>query len=215
MQQTKKGRGCLFYGCLVGIVLLFAIVLIAILGLHFAKGLVNQFTDTQPLPLPEIKMTAQEAAQLQNRIESFRKAVEADQPAGPLILTADDVNQCIATDTNLAVLKGRLYVTIEGSRVNAQLSIPAEELGLDSLRGRYINAIGTFTISLTNGLLQVTAESFSGRNKPLPEYIMRQIRGRNLAEKFNSDAQAKTAFGHLESVQVQDGKIIITPKKSR
>jgi hypothetical protein len=215
MQQTKKGRGCLFYGLMVAGILLLAILLLAFLGWRYARGLVNQFTDAQPMPLPEIKLTATEANRLQNRIESFRKAVEADKPIEPLILTADEINACIATDTNLAALKGHLYVTIEDSRINAQLSIPAEDLGLVSLRGRYINAKGTFAVSLTNGLLQVAAESFSGKDKPLPESIMRNIRGRNLAEKWNSDAQARNAFSQLESVQVQDGEIIITPKNNR
>jgi hypothetical protein len=215
MQQTKKGRGCLFFGCLVAGILLFAIILVAFLGWRYARGLVNQFTDAQPLPLPEIKLAADEATQLRNRIESFRKAVEEDKPTEPLVLTADEINGCIATDPNLAALKGHLHVTIEDSRINAQLSVPAEDLGLDSLRGRYINATGTFAISLTNGSLQVTSESLSGKGKPLPEYIMRQIRGRNLAEKFNSDAQAKAALRQLDSIQVQDGKIIITPKKTR
>ena len=215
MQQTKIGRGCLFYGFMVAGILLFAIILMAFLGWRYARGLVNQFTDAQPMPLPEIKLAANETTRLQNRIGLFRKAVEEDTPTEPLTLTTDEVNECIATDPNLAALKGHLYVQIEGSRINAQLSIPAEDLGLNSLRGRYINAKGTFAISLTNGLLQVTAESFSGKDKPLPEYVMRQIRGRNLAEKFNGDAQARNAFSQLENVQVQDGKIIITPKKSR
>ena len=205
----------MYYGGIVGGILLFVIILVAFLGWHYTKGLVNQFTDTQPMPLPEIKLATEEVNRLQNRIESFRKAVEEDKPIEPLVLTVDEVNECIAMDPNLMALKGRLYVTVEGSRVNAQLSIPAEDLGLDSLRGRYINATVTLAVSLTNGSLQIMAESLSGKDKPLPEIIMRHIRGRNLAEKWNSDAQARGVFSQLESVQVQDGKIIITPKGSR
>jgi len=215
MEQIKKsGRGCLFYSGLFGGILLFVIALVGFLGWHYINGLANQFTDKNPMPLPEVKLVAEDASRLQSRIETFRQAIEEDKLTRPLILTADEVNSCIATDPYLQALKGHVYITIDGSRINTQLSIPAEELGLDMLRGRYVNATGEFSISLTNGLLRVVMKSLSAKNKPLPRSIMGRIQGYNLAESWNSDPQSKATFSRLESVQVEDGKIIFLPKKS-
>lgn len=211
-EQEKKRRGCFFYGGITAVILLAIVIIAGIVGVKVAKKIVADFTDTEPLPMPRVEMSSAEISSLQARAEKFRDDVQQRRSVGPLELTADEVNALIANDPDLAALKNRLYLSFEGGQVKAQFSVPANEIGLEPLRGKYINATGTFKFSFHDGQLFVTAETISAKGKPLAETFMRAIRGQNLAEKFNSDQKVQAALSKLESIEVKDGKLVITPK---
>ena len=46
---AKPRRGCFFYGCITGLVLLVLVLGALMVGLHYVKKIVNQFTDSQPM----------------------------------------------------------------------------------------------------------------------------------------------------------------------
>jgi len=87
----------------------------------------------------------------------------------PLTLTSDEINALIATDPDLQPLKGKLYVTLENEHIKGQLSVSMDEAGLPMFRGRYLNGSGTFSLSLRNGILRLTAQEIAVKGKPLPE----------------------------------------------
>src|SRR4051794_1608508 len=112
--QPRARRGCLFYGCMLGLVMLLLIVIAGLIGVRHLKKMFNEFTDTAPLPMPTVEMPAAELDQLRQRVDNFRDSVRAKQPTEPLVLTADEINALIATNPDLQPLKGKLFVTIEG-----------------------------------------------------------------------------------------------------
>jgi hypothetical protein len=211
--QPKPRKGCLFYGGLIGVMLLLVVLLGGYLGLRYAKGLVNQLTDTKPVQLPTAQLPDTQLFQLHDRVDTFREVVRDGDPTPPLELSADELNTLIGTDPALVALKHHLYVSIAGSELRAQISFPAEDLGLDALSGRFINATGVFTVGLTNNELRINAESLVVRGKPVPRNIMRQIAAQNLAAKFNEDPKATTGLKKLQAIEVKDGKLVIVPKK--
>src|ERR1041384_7401970 len=160
-EQEKRPRGCLFYGCLTGIVCLVAILVAFLLGLHQLKKMLTEFTDTSPAPLPATQMSRAEIDKVQDRVNAFRDAVRAGHPAEPLALTGDELNALIATNPDLRPLKGKLYVGIEGGVLKAQVSLALGELGLRVFRGRYLNGTGSLVVSLQNGALLVTPENLT------------------------------------------------------
>jgi hypothetical protein len=210
--QQKRRKGCLFYGGITGALLVLVLLLGGYLGLRYAKGLVNQLTDTKPVPLPTVQLPEEQLFQLRDRVDTFRQAVRDGEITEPLELSSDELNALIETDPALVALKHRLYVSINGNQLGAQISFPAEDLGLDALSGRFINAVGVFTIGLTNNELRINAESLIARGKPVPRNIMRQIAAQNLATKFNEDPKAGAGLRKLESIEVKDGKLVIVPK---
>jgi hypothetical protein len=214
-QPKKSGHGCFFYGAIVAGVLLLMVVLTGYFGYRYAKNKINEFTDTQPMTLPVVQISEADLQRLQERINSFSKAVDEGKPVEAFSITADEVNALIATDPDLAALKGRIYVSFENDEVKAQVSLPADQVGLSPLRGRYINAAGTFGVSLHEGLLQVNVESLSAKGKPIPENILRHIRigAQTMVLQWTEDPKIKTALGKLQEIQVKDGKLIITPKR--
>lgn len=208
----KRRRGCLFYGCLSGTVCLLAILIAFLLGLYQLKRMLNFYTDTHAVSLPSVQLSAAEMDLLKRRIENFQDAVRTGRPTEPLSLSADEINALIASDPNLARVKGRVYVTIEGNRLKGQVSLPLDELGLPIFRNRYLNGTGVFAVGLHRGDLLVTTDSLVVKNKPLPAVYMDRIRSENLAANLSSNPRASVALNHLQDVRIRDGKLILVPK---
>src|SRR5579864_1267415 len=209
--EQRPRRGCLFFAGLAAVVLI--VVLLGVyLGFRYAKGIVNQLTDTNPMPLPSVHLPPAQMFQLHDRVATFQDAVRDDEPTGPLELSADELNALIETDPAFAALKNHIYVSIDGSQLRAQVSFPAEDLGLDALRGRYVNATGVFDATLTNDQLRITAESLTAKGKPVPRHVMRRIAAQNLAAKFNEDPRAGAGLKKIQSIEIKNGKLIITPR---
>lgn len=211
--QQKRKRGCLFYGGITGAVLLFVLLLGALVGINYARGIINRLTDKQPMQLPTVHLPDAQMFQLHDRVDTFRDSVRDGDATAPLELSPDELNALIETDPAMALLKNHLFVAITNSELHAQVSFPAEDLGMVRLRGRFINANGIFNIGLTNGQLQITAVSLWVKGRPLPRNIMREIARENLADRFNADPRAAAGMKHLQAVDVKDGKLVIVPKK--
>jgi hypothetical protein len=211
----KKGRGCLFYGCLGGLVMLLIIVIAGLIGLRYAKKMVTDFTDSAPTPIPAVKLTPAEIEQLRKRIEDFRQAVRASRPAEPLALSADEINALIATDSDLEPFKDKIYVTIEGEQLKGRLSVSMADIGLPAFRGRYLNGAGTLKLAVHNGLLFLTAQTLEVKGKPVPEVYMQKVRMQNLAQNLNSDPRASAALDRIQDIQIKDGKVVIISKDTK
>jgi len=211
-QPTKTGRGCLFYGGIAATVLILLIIAGAIVGLRQAKKMLGDFTDSAPRALPTVDVSPEQTAELRKRVENFRNDVRAARSPAPLSLSADEINKLIATDPDLAPLKGTLYVAaIEGDHIKVQISAPLDQLGLPIFRGRYLNGDGTFTISLRGGLLYLKALEIFVRGKPIPENYMQVIHGQNLAKPLNENPRVSVALDKLKSIELKDGKLVIIP----
>jgi hypothetical protein len=206
-------RGCLFWG-VVSVALLAAVVLFgAYLGLQYAKRLVIQLTDTQPMQLPSVHLSDAQMFQLHDRVNSFSDDIRDGANVAPLALSSDEVNALIETDPGLAALKDHVYVAFGTNQLNGQISFLAEDLGLDALRGRYVNANGVFNVGMTNDQLVITAETLTVKGKPVPRHIMKQIGAQNLATRFDQDPRTAAGLKKLQTIEIKDSKLVIVPKK--
>jgi hypothetical protein len=210
MQPLPKQRGCFFYGCIIASILavLFAILLavIGFLGYRLFNQLIDQYTSTTPQSLPKVEMPAEQVTTLKERVEAFRKAVEAGTPTEPLVLTSDDLNALIDDNPEL---KGVIYVKIEKDEVKGQISLPLDKFNVGMVRGRYLNGEADFKASLSDGVLIVTIESVEVNGKQLPEDFMKELRKQNVAKDAYKDEKASKMIRKLESLEVKDGKIIL------
>ena len=185
----------------------------AYFGLRYAHSLVEQLTDKDPVQLPTSQLPEAQMFQLKDRVDTFRDAVKSGEATEPLELTGDELNALIATDPAFASLKNHLYVAIIGNELHAQISFKAEDIGLDRLRGRWVNADGVFDVRLAENELRIMALSLMVRGKPVPRNIMREVARENLADKFNQDPRAAAGLKKLQAIEVKDGKLVITAKK--
>ena len=208
----KPRRGCLFYGCLTCLVCFIAILLAGLIGLHQLKKMLYEYTDDQPMPLPQVQVSPAEAQEIRNRVDSFRDAVQTGRSTAPLELTADQINALLATDPDLKDVRGKIFVSIEGDRLKGQVSVPFTDLGLDRFRGRYLNGTSTFAVHFQNGFLDVRADEIVVKGKPLPKTYMDAIHKQNLAAGANENPRSSAGLNHLQSIEVKEGKLILMPR---
>jgi hypothetical protein len=210
---VKPRRGCFFYGCITGVVLLVIVLGALMVGLHYVRKMVNQFTDSQAMELPTVQMPQEEIDKVKQRFEAFQKAVRDQRPTEPLVLTADDINALIASEPKRQDLKGKLYVGFAGDQIKGEVSVPLREIGLGMFKGRYLNGSATFNLSFTNGTLWVAPQTIIVKGKPVPEMYMQEIRKQNLAASLANEPAAVAVLQGLQEIQVKEGKLVVVPKE--
>lgn len=212
-QAAKPRRGCFFYGCITGLVLLLIVLGALMVGLHYVRKMVNHYTDAQPMELPTVQMSQSDIAKLKQRFDAFEQAVREGHPTEPLTLTADDINELIASGPKQDALKGKFYVSLEGDKLKGEVSVPLRDMGLTMFKGRYFNGSGTFNLSFQNGALSVTPQTIIVKGKPVPEEYMQEIRKENLATSLTNQPKAVAVLQGLEGIQIKDGKLVLVPKE--
>ena len=212
-EPAKARRGCLFYVGLTGAFLLIAVLVATLLGLHMARKLYNQFTDTRPMPMPAVQLSRAQIDAVQRRVDAFRESVRGFRTTPPLTLSAQDLNALIQSDPDFEPMKGKLYVkSIQNGLVTALISLPMEQAGLPMFKGRYLNATATLSLSLKNGILRLTAQSVSAKGRPLPQVYLDRVRQQNLAHQLNSYPRVSVALDRLQSIEVKDSQVVVVPK---
>ena len=214
-QPPKPRRGCLFYGCITGVVLLVIVLGALMIGLHYVKTLVNRYTDTKPVELPTVQVSQAEAAQMKERFEAFQQAVREQRATKPLVLSADDINALITSGGEQQAWKGKVYVSLDGDQLKGELSVPLQDVGLSAFAGRYLNGSATFNLSFRDGRLSITPQTILAKGQPIPDVFMQQIRKQNLAIALTNDPSVATVLKGLEQIQVKEGKLVIEPKEKQ
>jgi hypothetical protein len=209
---APKRRGCLFYGCLGGLVILLAIAIGGLLTLRYAKKIVSDLTDQAAEPLPQVTVSPERLKEIRKKVDDFRDAVKAGKTVEPLSLDSEELNALIQSDPDLQSLKGKVYVSIEGNQLKGRVSVPLEQINAQFFKGRYLNGTGTFNLSFRNGALKLFPDSIIVKGKPVGEDIMSKFRTQNFAKGINQDPRASVALEHIESITVADNQLIITPK---
>ncbi len=211
-QAPKPSRGCFFYGCIVGVVLLLIVLGALLVGLHYVRQVVIRFTDNKPMELPTLQMSKVEIEQAKQRFEAFQQEVREQRATKPLVLTADDINALIASGSEPQALKGKLYVSLEGDQVKGEVSLPLKEVGLSIFKDRYLNGTATFNLGFRDGVLVVTPRTLLVKGTPVPEVYLQEIRKQNFAAALTNDPTAAAVLKGLQDIQVKEGKVMIVPK---
>ena len=124
-------------------------------------------------------------------------------------LTADEINVLLRDYPGPGQNSQWVRVDIVDDILRAEVSLPLEQVGLGD---RYLNGAGELIASLNNGQLNVIINSFEVDGQPLPGQALAVMRNLNLAQNFTQDPSAKQALDLIDTIEVRDGKLIITPK---
>ncbi len=214
VQEPERPRGCFFYGCITALVLLALVVVGLLVALGILRGIRNRFTDTKPVPLPTVAVTAAQLAQLRHRVAEFEDSVRLHRPTPPLTLTGDELDALLQSSPEASAFKNQIYVSIQGDKLKGQVSIPLDRggQGFPFLHGRYLNGTGTFSISLHDGVLNVHMQDLEVNGQPLPSAFMERIRGQNLARDAANNPRTVLALDQIKQIDIKDGKVVVVPK---
>lgn len=211
-EQTKQRRGCLFYGCIVGAVLMALALAGALVGYRYAKRMVTDFTEPAPMALPAVQLASAELDKLQLRVEQFKDAVkQGDSVPPPLTLNSTEINALIATDPDMSAFKHKVFITLTNGQAKGLLSIPMEQVGLPMFKGRFLNGEGVFAITFNKGTLFINTMKLTVKGKVVPAPYMDKIRQKNLADSLNQDPRGKAALSKLKEIQIKEDKLLFTP----
>lgn len=215
--EPPRQRGCLFYGCIIAIVLsllfMIAVGVIAFLLYRWIGTMVDEYTATAPRALPTVAMPAEERATLKERVEAFKAAVKERRQTPPLILTSDELNALIEDNPDL---RGKVYVAIERDKLKGQVSLPLSEIPSFGLtRGRYLNGEAEFNVRLEDGEPFVTIGYLEVNGKRPSDEFMKGLKGQNLLRNIQTDPETTRTIRGLDSVEVKDGKLVITARERR
>jgi hypothetical protein len=209
----SKPKGCFFYGCLSLAILGLVMALFLAVGFYFAKRTVNTmvttYTDAAPVQLENAAYSRAQMEILQKRIGGFRQALDKGEGNLELVLTAEDLNALIAENPDL---KGRVLVSIDDDQVKGDVSIPLKDFGPVKLQGRHLNGSATFRVQLVNGILDVRLDQVKVKDKPLPTFILSELKKHNLAQEAQTSPEFSEVVERLDSLEVTGGKVIITSK---
>jgi hypothetical protein len=208
---APKRRGCLFWGGIIAGTLLLFMVLLGVGGFYYVKHLINEYTDTKPLAMPAVQLSDAEVKILRDRVDSFDRDVKVGKLVEPLILTADEINALIAKN-NKSSSPVLFYFNFNDDRVQAQLSMPLDGIGLRILRGRYFNGSGDFLVSLRGGRLWANVQSLSIKGRQVPDRFMQGIRMQNFADAWTNNADFNSAVAKLKEIKIENGKLSVVPK---
>jgi hypothetical protein len=199
-----KKRGCLFWGCIISLILIVCIGGCITIGLYSVVRVAKNFTSEKPQPLPEYKPRPGEVEEVQKRIQKFREGAE-DQPA-ELILTADDLNALASRSPDLKEIKGKGYIRIEGDKIYLDLSIPLE--GVPFLSDRYLNATVHLEPAIVGGRPWLSIGEATANGQPIPQEFMEGLRQKNILSKLE-DPKILDFARTAKTVEVKDGKIVL------
>jgi hypothetical protein len=208
----RKGFGCLGRGCL--ILLVFGIVLVIACfsgmywGLHRHSALFygnywlakTHSIAEAPTSVPEFNGSDQQIQRVRDRWQDFEQKTRAGQ-AAEIELSADDINALIATTEEL---RGKIYVSIEGTQLRLQTSLPIGEfLGRP---GHFFN--GDVLIELEGTELpdnpRFSRLSINGEQVPT-DLLDWKYRSRHLREYL---ADQRNAYD-IGTIEIRDGKVIV------
>jgi hypothetical protein len=200
-----RRRGCLFYGCLTGIVCMVAILVAALIGLHFVRKVFLDYTDTAPMVLPATGLSSAQTAEIRQRCHQFVEELNAGKSVEPLALAGTEINALIASaNSGQNPLSEHARLSIDNDRLKGDVSIP--------VRGRYLNGTGTFAVSLQNGLLNLNVQTLTVKGKPLPASFINGLRLQNLAAGTQNDTNIVALVSRLQDIQIKNGKLLLVPK---
>ena len=207
MSETKKRSGC--KSCLLWFLVVFAVFLVLIgvgayLGYRKLVSLRDQYTQTKPLELPATSYSKDELDAVRTRIEGFKAASHSDKTNAQLSLSAADINAWLSSSG----FSNRVYVSLTNSSLVGQVSVPLEDIGVQFLKGRYLNGAGVFDVGWINGALSVKVKAITVNGHPLPETYMKNIRNVNYAERQNTGSPRQDPMENISRVAIENGALI-------
>jgi hypothetical protein len=207
-----KSTGCFAKGCL--ILAVFAVILAIACsagiywGLRHHSAIVRGMywlTKTRaitnaPSPIPRSETSDAKIEATLERWRNFETTVRAGQPA-EIELTADEINDLIASDPDV---RHKMFVSIEGNRLRAQISLPLGEMAGRS--GYYFNCEITIQSDGTESLVTPRLSSITINNQRLPPDVLDwKFRSRPLRDYLAENAEPWNAT----TFEIRDGKLIL------
>lgn len=212
LEPPRNPVGCFLPGCVICLVLVLAVALVGFLAIRTVAKRLNAFiaeyTESQPMNLPQVEIGPDELKSLQER---WKKFSDDGTNTATITLTAREINALLATDPGTRQMKDWFYVIVDGDTVRGQVSMPMEsqfKVPFLRFKGRYLNGSAVFSVTMSNQMLRVTIQSLEVKGRPVPGKFMEQLEGVDFAGDYYAGSNSSPRL-RIESVAVTNGTIVI------
>lgn len=218
--QNSGGRtaACCGFGrltallvCVVG-----AILTWTFLKREVEKG-VEEFTSTEGVEIAPPEVSEPQIRDAVRRFDTFRDAMRADEATPPLVLSDDDINAILFHHPDFAESAGVTRVSIEDNQLTSELSVDLESLDIpveffaERVKGRYFNGEITLSLGMIAGRPSLYVENLAVGGKPVPAFILKELRKENLLQEAASDPDFQKALEKVREVKIENDRLVIIP----
>ena len=213
--QSKSGSGCFWGGCLAVIIAVLVITGLFVLGGYGIYRKALSYTSDKPASIPVRETTEEEYKQLSDRIAVFRKAFDANQEA-EMELSDDEINMIIAMDPKWKDFRGKTQVKFESDQALVNGSFPLE--GVPGFKGRYLNAVVTFNVSVEEGQINIEPVNIDLGGKKLPEDFEKGLKDgfkQDFSTKMREDQNTRKVLDRIKNLFISHNKLIIQTAPSQ
>jgi hypothetical protein len=208
---SSKPRGCFFWGCLIVAVLGVFMTTCTVGGAYLTlRGFRDGYTEAQPRALAPVALSAEDTRSVRERVDEFRKELDAGTASERLVLDIDELNALLAEENRRESRLESIRLRFEDDQLRGEISMPLD--GIPGLSGRYLNGSADVDVAFVDGNLSVHLDDIEVAGKPLPPAYAEAIRAENLAERAMRDSETRETLRRIASIDIQDGKVIVEPR---
>lgn len=203
--------------------LLFLLVLIvAFMGVGYyqynkiAKKILFYSQDSAK-EISKIEMTEDAMLETRKKLADMWKNFENGTQDVDLILTGEEVNAFVKDiDENIKLTK-YIYLKASDSRIISEFSIPLEKipfLSNKNFKGKYLNGEGNIEVKYNKdnpGVMKVKINNIKVGDKDINE-ASQDFNDLDLTSAFKKDKNLEAAFSNIDSIYLDEDKLIIKPK---
>ena len=209
----RKRRWWVYLLITLGALALLLVVLV-VAGFFVARSVVNTYTSPQPRPLPKIEYDPATQKEFQQELAgkwtTFTKAVMNRQHPAPFRISVDEINRFLAQRRDF---RDNARLVAKNNRLQAEFSVPLAQTGRKELAGRYLNGIANIDFTLQDGWLTVGIGKVEVNGHPAPDWVVQRLAGGNLTKELDGNRDFVNLMQEIESIEIKDGEIVITPGK--
>lgn len=208
-EREKKGCGRhLLVGC--GTFLVLILVAVTVVYTYY-RSKVTQYTSSSPAYIPEVTMDRESVNALTRRVGQYGKSLEAGTATQPLSLSEEEINALIQTGEAVPGMGRQVYLRPENGKLSVDFTFPLEGM-IPMGEGRYLNGTAVVDVAVENGRPVLRVESAEANGEPIPDWLVKRIQERVDLDRLASEPEARAALQNIQSVNVEEGELVITPK---
>ena len=212
MSETKKGRGCFFYGCLTLVI----VVIVVIIGLFFAgrlfyKKAFSMLTSPAPVAVQPVRLSTRDGDQAVKRLEDFTRLLQQKKADAPLEISSDELDYIVRNSRQGGQIREAIHLILTNDQIHAEMSMPLSVLKPE-WNGRYLNGEANVSVSLQGGALVINPTSIEVNGTKLPEQMVSQFFAQALRWPQTPNQQGSELTTNLSRIEIKNDKLILHPK---
>ena len=201
----KKRRWWLY------VLLAFGALLLLSVGAFVALALC--FTSKVPRPIPTADVTQADREALTEKWIQFHQEVTQGRATAPLQVSAKELNVFFSL---LPRYKDCISLSLVGTNMRAEVSMPLDRLLPLVGEGRYVNGADVFNVRLgADGFPRVEILSAEVNGKRLPRWVERLLGWKELHRDIFYVLDVAPFSERLKSIEIRDGFVVLTPVNSQ